>query len=115
MTKRQRHELPVDKSKCKCLADIVSLYIRYACPKLITNYQKMQDYAENIYKELVRGEIVGNPKTTAAGILYVSAVMTRTYGVSQQDIAELLYVSESSVRIAVVRIKQKAQKQGLFT
>lgn len=112
--KRPRPKIPVDKSNCKCLADVVLLYIRYACSNLIDNHKRMQDYAEYLYTELVRGEIVGNPRSVAAGIIYTSAVMTKTYGVSQDDIADRLYISTSAVRISYFKIKEKAKKQGLF-
>lgn len=95
----------IDKSKCKCLADQVLLYIRYACPKL-SKSTEFQEYAERIYTEYVRGEIIGNPRIKAAGIVYIAAVMTKTY-VSQIDIAEVFRIAETSVRASYVEIKQK--------
>ena len=138
--KKYSNAIQLDKSQCKCLADQVLLYIRYACPILsdiagsrsYTNahdnifkrptkdesqqqqrLKRFQEYSEYLYKECVRGDIIGNPRIMSAGVLYVAAVMTKTY-VSQQDIAELLGISEVSVRPSYKRIKLKAQKQGIF-
>jgi hypothetical protein len=131
----------IDKSQCKCLADQVLLYIRYACPRLTAiadhkledvqdystyyrhieldnGYQErrkhFQEYAEHLYKELVRGDIITNPRTVAAGLLYVAGVLSQTY-FSQGDIAEVLGVNEVTVRNAYQKIKVKGQKQGTFT
>lgn len=103
----------VDTSQAKCFADVVMLYMRYVYSKL-QGHKEWEEYAEHLYKELVRGDIIQNPRTTAAGVLYVAAVMTKTW-ISQQDIAEALGIAETSVRVAYVKIKIKAQKQGLFT
>lgn len=103
----------IDTSQAKCLADQVLLYIRYACPKVCKD-TKFQEYAEHLYNELVRGDIVGNPRTRAAGVVYAAAVMTSTY-VTQLDIAEALGIAETSLRESYKKIKIKGKKQGLFT
>jgi hypothetical protein len=108
---RPKYPEIIDKSQAKCLADVVMLYIRYVCSKR-PDHEDWEKCCEFLYKELVRGEIIGNPRPVAAGVAYAGAVVTET-GISQQDICEILGIQETSLRTAYQALKKRAKKQKL--
>lgn len=109
MTKQQQQrpykQIPIDRSQAKCLADVVLLYIRYAADRL-TLQTRTLEYAEKIYRENIRGEIIRNPRMTAAGIIYISLVMCQDNR-TQLDVAECLHVSEQALRQNYKELKKR--------
>lgn len=97
----------IDKSQAKCLADLVLLYIRYACNVLHTEPITLE-YAEQLYRDHIRGEIIGNPRVVASGVVYIAIIVTQQKGVFQQGIADALNVTISSVCSSYKKLKKRA-------
>lgn len=85
------NKIQIDLSSANCLADRVLLYMRYVIDSLPISNDKTKELAMHIYEDHVRGEIITNPRTIAAQILYHSgAMICDDKNVTQQNIAEVL-------------------------
>lgn len=110
--KRQRswQNIPIDRSQAKCLADVVLLYLRYAA-NAIPIHQETLEYAETIYREFIRGEVIQNPRMTAASIIYLAIVMCEESR-TQADVSEALRINENSLRLNYKQLKKDLSKHN---